>query len=382
MKRLFAVTFLFVCCVMYSQEIKKYSPIDVLDFDNSAKHWYYIYEEKIINPFPNKPQYKIEEILKIADNVLLFQKENGGWAKNYDMLAILTKEQVDTVLQHRSQTNTCFDNGTTWGQLVYLAKVFNQTNIQKYKDGYIKGIEYILSAQYTNGGFPQYYPDTTGYAKHITYNDGAMIGVMNILKAIVDKDTVFNIVSDELYKKVEKSYNMGIKCMLNTQISNNGKVTVWCQQHDENTLLPIDARTFEPAAICNGESAEIVEFLMSIENPSAQIISAVENAVNWFEESKIEGMRVQTIKADTVHYEFSTMTTDRIIVKDTNAPTIWARYYDLHTYKPIFCNRDGHIVNTFEEVDRERRAGYGWYTYSPANVLEKYKNWKINHIKN
>ncbi len=382
MKKSLIIVLLLCSGIIYSQKTNNYKPIDVMDFDNSAKHWYYIYEEKIINPSTEKPQYKSDDIINIADNILLFQKENGGWAKNYDMLAILTEDQKDTVLQHKSDTDACFDNGTTWGQLNYLAKVYQQSKIEKYKIAYIKGIEYLLNAQYPNGGFPQYYPDTTGYAKHITYNDGAMIGVMKILKAIVDGDSVYCIVSEQLLEKVKKAYNAGVECILKTQISNNGKMTAWCQQYDENTLLPINARTFEPAAICNEESAEIVEFLMSIENPSEQIINAIDNAVNWFEESKIEGIRVQTIQADTVRYKYSTMTTDRIIEKDVNAPTIWARYYDLNTLKPIFCNRDGHIVNSFEEVDRERRAGYGWYTYSPTEVLEKYKNWKITNVIN
>jgi PelA/Pel-15E family pectate lyase len=356
--------------------------IFVEDFDNSARHWYYINDsDKIIYPQKGQKRYSETEIEKIADNILLFQKENGGWAKNYDMLAVLTDKQKDTVILNKNKTNTCFDNGTTWGQLKYLATAYNILKKNEYKNGFIKGVKFILNAQYDNGGFPQFYPDTTGYAKHITFNDGAMIGVMRILKKINDKDSIYNIVGDSLYNKVQIAYKKGIDCILKTQINNNGKITAWCQQHHYKTLMPVKARSYEIPSICNMESAEIVEFLMSIDNPTEQIKQAIENTIKWFNESKLEGFYVKTIKAERTKYRYSTIDTDRIIVKDKNAPPIWARFYDLETYSPVFCNRDGHVVNTFEEIERERRVGYKWFVYEPEEAIKKYKIWKNNLTK-
>ncbi len=356
--------------------------ISIEDFDNSAKHWYFINDiDKIIYPQLEQKQYSVDQIENIADNILLFQKENGGWAKNYDMLAVLTEDQRDTVKRFKQQTNTCFDNGTTWGQLKYLAFTYNLLNKNDYKIGYIKGIKYILAAQYDNGGFPQFFPDTSGYAKHITFNDGAMIGVMNILKKIVERDSIYNIIGDSLYLKVNSAYNRGVNCIIKAQIINHGKITAWCQQHHYKNLLPVQARSYEIPAISNSESAEIVEFLMSIENPDEKIKKSVESAILWFKESKLEGFQVETIKAEKIKYQYSTIDTDRILVKNENAPSIWARYYDLETYKPVFCNRDGHIVYTFEEIERERRVGYKWFVYDPKNALEKYEIWKKKLIR-
>jgi PelA/Pel-15E family pectate lyase len=67
---------------------------------------------------------------------------------------------------------------------------------------------------------------------------------------------------------------------------------------------------------------------------------------------------------------------DRVVVDDPKAPPIWARFYELGTGRPLFCNRDGKAVYSLAEVDRERRTGYGWYTYDPAKVLEKYPGWQ------
>jgi hypothetical protein len=166
-------------CTQNSTE--KSSAISSADFYDSAHHWYDIHdEERIIEPLPQQKKYKEDEIRAIADNILLFQKNNGGWPKNYDMQAVLTEEQKLAVLNAKTETNTTFDNGATHSQIIYLAKVYSATGEEKYKEGCIKGIEFILKAQYPNGGFPQFYPDTSGYRKYITFNDGAMIGVMNV----------------------------------------------------------------------------------------------------------------------------------------------------------------------------------------------------------
>jgi hypothetical protein len=69
----------------------KSTPIDVSAFYDSAHHWYDITDHKgIISPEPGQKKYKKTAVRKIADNILLFQKNNGGWPKNYDMLAVLT----------------------------------------------------------------------------------------------------------------------------------------------------------------------------------------------------------------------------------------------------------------------------------------------------
>lgn len=51
-------------------------------FGDNAGHWYGIFDKNnIINARPGRPKYKPTEITNIADNILLFQKDNGGWPK-------------------------------------------------------------------------------------------------------------------------------------------------------------------------------------------------------------------------------------------------------------------------------------------------------------
>jgi PelA/Pel-15E family pectate lyase len=91
--------------------------------------------------------------------------------------------------------------------------------------------------------------------------------------------------------------------------------------------------------------------------------------------------RVKTIKAPTMQTPYRVSTTDRVVVTEPNAPPIWTRYYELKTHRPLFCNRDSKIVYSLAEVDRERRDGYGWYTYSPQKVLNLYPEWQKKWVK-
>ena len=362
-----------------NNKMQSYPAIDMRPFDDGTQHWYNIRDNaNIINPKPNQKRYHETEITKIADNILIFQRNNGGWPKNYDMQADLLPEQIDSVIQTKNQTNTTFDNSTTYTHIEYLSKVYSITHIEKYKMACVKGIDFVLSAQYKNGGWPQYFPlEEDDYSSHITFNDGAFIGIMTLLQKIVNQKSGFGFVDPELMQRVILSYRKGLDCILKTQIVDHCKLTAWCQQHDEVTLQPAWARAFEPPCICNGESAGVVLFLMSIENPDAKVIRAIQEAVKWFLESEIMNTRIEIVNAPTEKSQYMTYSIDKVVVNDVDAPPIWTRYYEIGTHKPLFCDRNSKFLYSMAEVSRERRVGYAWYTYAPQSVLNQYKTWQL-----
>ena len=352
-------------------------PPDTTGFTSGSHHWYSIADEDhVINPLPAQRRYKAGEVSNIADNILLYQKSNGGWPKNYDMLAILTKEQKDNLLKSHSETNTTIDNGATHGQVQYLARAFARTANPQHREACLRGLDYLLNAQYSNGGWPQFFPDTSGYKKYITFNDGAMIGVMRVLFDILQGKPQFAFVDGVRRARAQQAFDKGIDVILKCQIVENGVRTAWCQQHDNNDLRPQHARSYEIPSICGAESAEIVLFLMELPNPSPQIISAVQHALQWFRKAQINGIKVEEVKAPKAQFMFHAADFDRVVVNDPKAPPIWARFYELGTGRPLFCNRDGKAVYSLAEVDRERRTGYGWYTYDPAEVIQRYPKWE------
>jgi PelA/Pel-15E family pectate lyase len=311
------------------------------------------------------------EAIRIADNVLLYQRNTGGWPKNIDMAATLSESKAAAVAKQKQGIDSNIDNGATYTQLIFLARVYEAKKLERHKESFLKGLDYLLKAQYPNGGWPQYFPNSKRYYAHITFNDGAMIGVLKILRDIAQDKSVYGFVDEGRRSQARDALQKGIDCILKTQVVVNGQRTVWAAQHDEITLAPAPARAFEPVALASAESVGVVRFLMSLSKPNQGIIDAVESAVKWFETSKIAGIK-WIEKADTA----KPGNFQRVAVHDKNAEPIWARFYEIGTNRGIFIGRDGIIKYSVGEIDEERRNGYQWYVDTPNQLLSKdYPSW-------
>jgi len=327
--------------------------------------------------------YAGDEAVRIADNVLLYQRDTGGWAKGIDMARVLSDEDKARIRSRKDRQDSILDNGATHTQIRYLAKVYNASRHERFRQGFLKGVDYLLEAQYDNGGWPQRYPNPSGYSRYITFNDNAMIGAVSVLRDIAEKRSGYTFVDEGRRERCEKAVQKGIDCILKCQIIVDGKRTAWCQQHDEKTLEPRPARIYEKVSICGGESVGIVRFLMSIDNPTKEIIEAIQSSVAWFDRVKITGIRQVNTPDD------SERGYDKVVIKDTTSPPIWARFYEIGTNRPIFCGRDGKIKYSLAEIEHERRTGYSWYGRGPAELLSRdypawQKKWapKKNVLKN
>ncbi|MCP4260155.1 MAG: pectate lyase [Planctomycetes bacterium] len=315
--------------------------------------------------------YATDEAVRIADNVLLYRRETGGWSKNVDMARILSEQDKAVLRKAKGRNDSTFDNGATHTQIRYLAKVYSATGLKRIRRAVLSAIDYLLEAQYDNGGWPQSYP-SRGYSRYITFNDGAMIGVMNVLRDIARKKPEFVFVDEIRRQKAHDAVQKGIECILKCQILVGDKKTAWCAQHDEKTLLARKARSYELPSISGSESVGIVRFLMNIDEPGPEIIEAVRNAVGWFKDAQLEGIR-QVRKED----KSKPGGWDKIIVNDASARPIWARFYEIGTNKPIFCSRDGIPKATLAEISHERRTGYSWLGYYARSLLaEEYPAWQ------
>jgi PelA/Pel-15E family pectate lyase len=321
----------------------------------------------------NKPEewYASVEALRIADIVLLYQRDSGGWPKNIDMAKPLDEDDRAALRRQKKDTDSTIDNGATFTQLSFLARVYTAQPQERHRESFLKGLDYLLKAQYANGGWPQFYPDLNGYYKHITFNDEAMIGVMKLLRDVAAAKPVYAFVDEARRASAARAVEKGIECILKTQVVLNGNRTVWCAQHDEVTLAPAPARKFEVVSLSGGESTGIVRFLMSIKEPSPAVIEAVESAVAWFEQTQLKGIK-WIDKADSSQPNGF----DRVVVKDPQAGPIWARFYELGTNRPIFVGRDGVIKYDVAQIEHERRTGYNWYVDEPAKLLQRdYPAW-------
>jgi PelA/Pel-15E family pectate lyase len=319
--------------------------------------------------------YASVEALRIADNVVLYQRDSGGWPKNIDMATPVTDREKASILRQKKNNDTTIDNGATHTQLSFLARVYTAQHQERHRESFIKGLDYLLKAQYQNGGWPQFYPNPSGYHKHITYNDGAMIGVMNLLRDVAGAKPAYAFVDEARRTQVARAVEKGIECILKTQVVVDGRRTVWCAQHDEVTFAPAPARKFELASLSGGESVDIVRFLMSIKDPTPAVVESIESAVKWFEQSELKGFK-WVKKADAAQPNGF----DCIVTKDGEG-SVWARFYEIGTNRPIFAGRDGILKYDVAQIEHERRTGYEWYVDAASKLLKKdYPAWKKRHV--
>lgn len=326
---------------------------------------------KAITEMKEGPWFSSPEATAIAENVLLYQRNIGGWPKNIQMQKSLSETEKKKLLSEKDNTDeVTIDNGATAQEMLFLSKMYRQNPDERYQKAFLLGLDYLLKAQYANGGWPQFFPKKKGYYTHITFNDDAMANLLFMFKELKDKSDYFAIKpSDALINQIKVAFNKGIDCILKTQYKQNNTLTAWCAQHDEVTLLPAKARAYELPSLSGKESAKIVLLLMSIENPSPEIIQAVKSAVTWFETTKITNLKEERILNEAGKI------IDKKMIASENAEPIWARFMELDTNEPFFCDRDGIKRKTIEEIGSERRNGYAWYTNEPKEVLKKYPNW-------
>jgi len=316
--------------------------------------------------------YSTAEALTIAENVLYYQNPDRGWPKNIDMTARAAARGEQSMI----------DNDATTTQIDFLARVYEASGCSDYGDAARSGIEYLLDAQYDNGGWPQRFPNPQGYPAHITYNDNAMVHVLEVLRSVATQTGRFAFVDAALATAAFSAVQLGIGCILATQVVMDGSRVGWCAQHDEVSLAPAQARSYELPSLSGSEGAALFQFLMSIDQPSAEVRAAVTGAAAWFEAVKLTGIRVQQVTDAT-----QTSGEDRVVVQDPAAPPLWARFYELGSDRPTFssrcevaqCATDPYFMRRYSlaEIENERRVGYAWYGNWPARALATtYPAWR------
>ena len=314
----------------------------------------------------------------LADTIVHYQLPSGGWCKNQDWWVSPDTVYLEQCL--RTGIGSTIDNGATVSELEYMAKMYYYTNIIAYRVSFLAGVEYLLRAQYDNGGWPQFYPSRGEghYSDHITFNDNAMLRVMRFLHDVSDNVEPYDMLflHQDLRDRCLTAYRKGIDCILKCQIMSDGSPTVWCQQHDEHTLLPAQGRAYEPPSYCGtAETCEIISELLAQPNPSEDIIFAIDAAIRWLENHKITGKRIE-------HFTNSEGKHDIRLADDPSAPALWARMYDLITGEPIFCGRDGIARSSIEDIEYERRNGYNWLNTDPQRLIDMFPAWEERVLMN
>jgi PelA/Pel-15E family pectate lyase len=314
--------------------------------------------------------YAGEEAARVVANVLLLQQSCCGWPKDPDCTRAFSEKQKTSALKGGKRGS--IDNDATTSHMAFLARMSRAKDNPAFRDAFLKGLAFLLKAQHPNGGWPQEFPEPTKYRARITFNDDAIANVLELLRDVARGVEPYAFVPAERRAEAAAAVERGIGCILKCQVVVEGRRTAWCAQHDETTFAPAEGRSFEKPSLSGRESVPIVRFLMGVENPSPEVVQAVEAAIEWFRAARIQGLKVVR-KPDPALRDGH----DIVVEADPAAAPLWARCHEIGTNRPIFCGRDGVVKYALAEIEHERRIGYSWYTERPAALLDRdYPAWK------
>jgi PelA/Pel-15E family pectate lyase len=329
--------------------------------------------------------YATAEARHIGDVVVSFQTPGGGWSKNLDMATsarlsgqsyatnnlsrYLGPGDFDIPRDPNWNYVSTLDNDATNTQIRFLALVSTGNpgpEGTRYRAACMRGIHYLLAAQFPNGGWPQVWPLEGGYHDAITFNDNAVTESAAVLTAAASGTGDYGFIPAELRRQASAAAAHALECILATQIVVHGQRTLWAQQHDALTLDPVSGRNYEPAAIATGESADLLLYLMSLPHPSQAVAAAVRDGVATLKSTAIYGQEW-----------FGGRGTEggRHLVAKAGAGPTWPRYLSLATGKPIFGDRDKTIHDEVNEIPLERRNGYAWFSAGPQSAIDAYAAW-------
>lgn len=329
--------------------------------------------------------YASAEALRVADNIVSFQTPAGGWGKNQARDRPARQKGQAFVIgggspftdpdnfdaskdAHWSYVGT-IDNDATITEIRFLAKVAAAVAgplAATYRASAIRGLEYLLSAQFPNGGWPQVWPLQGGYHDAYTMNDDAIVEVAQLLGRVAQGRDGFTFLPPALQQRVRDAEQRAIASLLATQVVVGGRKALWAQQYDALTLVPTSARNYEPAALSVSESAGTLDYLMTLPAPSPAMVEAIEGGVATLRVLAIEGKVWRKVGEKE----------GRLLVNEPGAPRIWARYYAIDTLQPVFGDRDKTLHDDVADISLERRNGYAWFGTRPQKTLDAYERWK------
>ena len=258
---------------------------------------------------------------RTANALIWGQHPAGGWHYfiDFDMTGIRTwYDEIGSKCwgweeYNHYYGNCTFDDDTTASSIRFLMRLYMTTLDPVYRVPLLKGLDFVLRAQYPNGAWPQRYPLKYEYVKQgrvdytsfYTYNDGVMKN--NIMLLIEAWEKLGN----------EEYYMAAVRGMDFYIISQGAPPQAgWGDQHYHD-LRPAHARTYEPAAVHSRQTMFNIRELQTFYKITGdrRYITPIPSAISWLERS--------------------------IINTDTSKNYTHHRYYEPVTNKPIYIYREG-----------------------------------------
>ncbi|MBN2326235.1 MAG: hypothetical protein JXR73_03705 [Candidatus Omnitrophica bacterium] len=248
-----------------------------------------------------EPDY-LSIAVRAGEALMRGQLEHGGFPHEF----------IPGKMEKKSGT---FDDDVTQGATRYLLALWKESHEQKFLTSVERCAQFMIDAQYENGGWPQAYPLGKGYSRYITLNDDAMMDVIRTLFLL------YHELGDQRYYDAAVR---GADCLL--QLQGAPPQAGWAQQFTPEGK-PAPARRFEPVGLTSAESIGALRLLLEVylETGDKKYLKAGPPAFEWLQASILPNGKL-------------------------------ARLYQYGDNRPIYSTEEGEIVYDVSLA----RPGYSW----------------------
>jgi PelA/Pel-15E family pectate lyase len=312
----------------------------------------------------------------------------GYWVeKEVSMFVPYTGKGVTYVM---SDGNIAENKGTFQsGNMVSFIKIIINNFIKTKKSNLLqsihKFIDYLIdiSHNYNNGGIPLYHPklDDDLWKYNISIKNGNFINYLRSIEIILNSQELLSHIESKI-DQLKNAYKKSLILLLKLQINVDSTKTIWCQYYDKDTLLPVDGNENEPVGLCTLESAQILLFLMNIENPTNSIKDTIHTGCNWFYQNKISGwMQIfdkknYNINNNDENTEYQTLILEYNYKPFPEKMTLHSRYYDFNSMAPIFKeNNKLYDIESFNNMSVDYRNSEYHMGMWGHYLIEAYEEW-------
>lgn len=272
--------------------------------------------------------------METGDAMATVQLACGGWRMRQPLSDAWADSHkpahISSQCFYPSPPQADFDDSRTQGSILFLIELVRDgSDSERHKAALKKGLDLLLEAQYPSGGWPQYYPLVlkdgysilNNYRRNNHINDNSIADCMRVLLAAWQ-----TFGGQEHLDALLRAAGW----LLEVRVPGAG----WAQQYYDDFIKgpqkpnsPAPGRWFEPVAIATSETPGVLEILTEV-----WLATGDDRYVEPFEEVAGWLRRVQLDEGT------------------------WARFYEIHTNRPLYCTPDSVITYSDENL----RPGYGW----------------------
>jgi hypothetical protein len=269
----------------------------------------------------------LQMAMEVGDALATTQLAVGGWRMRQPLSDEWADQEIPEEVTGAYQRGAFADLDDSRSQgpaRFFIELVRDGSDTERHREAMERALQMLLDAQYPSGGWPQIHPapeNEADYRRYHTLNDASMPNTMLVL---LEAWRTFG--EQEYLDAVVR----GADWLLDVRLPG----AAWAQQYYDDFVTgprkpnhPAPARWFEPIAITASESGAAMNVLAEVwlETGDEKYIEPFDEIVAWYERSRLDDGR-------------------------------WARFYELHTNRPLYCTPERIITHSDESL----RPGYGW----------------------